>query len=115
MCNKITLTTNQHCCNIEINESIALYRYVFYWISHQYEKLKSLGRGARGDLNVDIISRYPIPIPSLEEQQRIVDILDRFDTLINDPNIGISAEIELRRKQYEYYRDKLLDFKEVAS
>ena len=66
-------------------------------------------------MNVDIISRYPIPIPSLEEQQHIVDILDRFDTLINDPNIGISAEIELRRKQYEYYRDKLLDFKEVAS
>jgi type I restriction enzyme S subunit len=113
--NKIPLTTNQHCCNIEINESIALYRYVFYWISHQYEKLKSLGRGARGDLNVDIISRYPIPIPSLEEQQHIVDILDRFDTLINDPNIGIPAEIEARQKQYEYYRDKLLDFKEVAS
>ena len=62
-----------------------------------------------------MLENFPVPVPSLEEQQHIVDILDRFDTLINDPNIGIPAEIELRRKQYEYYRDKLLDFKEVAS
>lgn len=58
----------------------------------------------------------PIPYPedekkSLAEQQRIVDILDHFDRLCNDISEGLSAEIESRQKQYEYYRDKLLTFK----
>lgn len=110
--NKIELTTNQHCCNLEINPSIAMYKYVFYWLKDNYEKLKALGQGARNDLNVGIISDFSIPIPSLEEQQRIVDILDRFDKLCNDLSEGLPAEIAARQKQYEYYRDKLLTFKE---
>jgi type I restriction enzyme S subunit len=60
-------------------------------------------------LNVDI------PIIPLKEQRRIVAILDRFDTLCNDLTSGIPAEIEARQKQYEYYRDKLLSFKEVSA
>lgn len=51
-----------------------------------------------------------IPIKSLSEQERIVAILDRFDTLCNDISEGLPAEIEARQKQYEYYRDKLLNF-----
>ena len=51
-----------------------------------------------------------IPLPSLEEQTRIVSILDRFDALCNDLSEGLPAEIEARQKQYEYYRDKLLQF-----
>lgn len=51
-----------------------------------------------------------IPIPSLEVQEQIVSYLDRFDTLVNDLKSGLPAEIALRRKQYEYYRDKLLTF-----
>lgn len=54
-----------------------------------------------------------VPVPPLEVQQRIVDILDRFDTLCNDITSGLPAEIEMRQKQYEYYRDKLLTFKEL--
>ena len=57
------------------------------------------------------MKKYEIPVPSLEEQQRIVDILDRFDKLCNDISEGLPAEIEARQKQYEYYRDKLLTFK----
>ena len=110
--NKIPLTTNQHCCNFEINPSIANYKYVFYWVKSQYEILKGMGQGARNDLSVSIISKYPIPILSLKEQQRIVDILDRFDKLCNGISEGLPAEIEARKKQYEYYRDKLLTFKE---
>ena len=53
-----------------------------------------------------------IPVPPLEEQERIVNILDKFDALCNDITRGLPAEIELRKKQYEYYRDKLLTFKE---
>ena len=51
-----------------------------------------------------------VPLLPIERQQRIVEILDRFDTLCNDLTSGLPAEIEARRKQYEYYRDKLLTF-----
>jgi len=61
------------------------------------------------------ISSTSVPIPSLEEQSRIISILDRFDTLCNDITTGLPAEIEARKKQYEYYRDKLLSFPEVNS
>lgn len=54
-----------------------------------------------------------IPLPSMEKQNQIVAILDRFDTLCNDISEGLPAEIEARQKQYEYYRDKLLSFKEL--
>lgn len=113
--NKIPLTTNQHCCCLEIDPKQANYRYVFYWVSSQYEQLKSLGQGARSDLNSGIIKRYPIPIPPIEEQERIVAILDRFDVLYNDLTSSLTAEIETLQKQYEYYRDKLLSFKEVSA
>jgi type I restriction enzyme S subunit len=59
------------------------------------------------------LRKLKIPVPLLEEQARIVSILDRFDTLCNDITAGLPAEIEARRKQYEYYRDKLLSFKEL--
>lgn len=55
---------------------------------------------------------YEIPVPVMEEQQRIVNILNRFDTLCNDLTSGLPAEIAARQKQYEYYRDKLLTFEE---
>ena len=55
----------------------------------------------------------PLVVPSLEEQQKIVDILDKFEKLTNDISDGLPAEIEARRIQYEYYRNKLLNFKEL--
>lgn len=67
--------------------------------------------GAQPGLSVKRLERVEIPLPPLEEQQRIVDILDKFDALVNDISQGLPAEIEARRKQYEYYRDKLLTFK----
>ena len=113
--NKIPLTTNQACCNLEIDASKALYRYVFHWLSKQYLTLKAMGQGSQSNINGRIIKGFKIPLPPLSEQQRIVDILDRFDTLVNDLTSGLPAEIGARRKQYEYYRDKLLTFKEVES
>ena len=111
--NKIKATTNQHCLNMEIDSSKALYKYVFYCLCNQEEELILKKQGARGDLNSSIILGMKIPIPPLEQQQRIVGILDRFDTLCNDIPSGLPAEIEMRQKQYEYYRDKLLTFKEL--
>lgn len=80
-----------------------------YW--EQAEKLVS--QGGQQQFNTNAVSRVNIPVPPLEVQQRIVDILDRFDTLCNDISSGLPAEIEMRQKQYEYYRDKLLTFKEL--
>lgn len=81
-------------------------------MASQYQELLSRKQGARGDLNSSLILGLQIPLPSLEEQHRIVSILDRFDALCNDLTSGLPAEIEARRKQYEYYRDKLLTFPE---
>lgn len=53
---------------------------------------------------------FPIPLPPLSEQERIVSVLDRFDRLVNDLREGLPGEIAARRKQYEYYRDRLLTF-----
>ena len=64
-------------------------------------------------LTVPTVKEYKIPFPPLEEQNKVVSILDRFDKLCNDISEGLPAEIEARKKQYEYYRDKLLSFKEL--
>lgn len=65
-------------------------------------------------LTVPMVSEYEIPVPSLEEQKRIVKILNKFDRTINDISENLTVEIELRRKQYEYYRNKLLSFEELS-
>ena len=61
----------------------------------------------------ETLGQVMLAVPSLKEQARIVSILDRFDTLCNDLTSGLPAEIEARQRQYEYYRDKLLTFKEL--
>lgn len=109
--NKIPLTTNQACCNLEINKDIALYKYVYYWLYKEYYKLKALGEGSQSNISGKKIKSYAIPIPPLSEQQRIVSILDKFESLVNDLSEGLPAEIAAVQEQYEYYRNKLLTFK----
>ena len=111
--NKIPLTTNQHCLNLEVDPEMALYRYVYYCICAKQEELLAKKEGARGDLNSTRILSLQIDLPSIEKQKRIVSILDRFDAICNDLTSGLPAEIEARQKQYEYYRDMLLSFKEL--
>ncbi len=91
-------------------------RYLYHVLASDdffnYDTSNSKGaKMPRGDK--DAVMRYQFVIPPLEEQQRIVDILDRFDKFCNDISEGLPAEIEARQKQYEYYRDKLLIFKEL--
>ena len=109
--NKIPLCTNQACCNLEIDEKQALVRYVYQWICKQYEVLKAMGEGSQHNINAKKVKDFKIPIPSLEEQRRIVSILDRFESLTTSLQSGLPAEIAARRQQYEHYRDKLLTFK----
>ena len=73
------------------------------------------GGAIKNVASVSELKDITINLPPLEEQERIVEILDRFDKLCNDISEGLPAEIEARQKQYEYYRDELLTFKEVSS
>lgn len=61
------------------------------------------------------LAKVPMPVPTVAEQARIVAILDKFDALLNDLSIGLTAEIAARRAQYEYYRDRLLTFDEAVA
>ena len=76
--------------------------------------MKKAAGGTVKSVSMAEMRKLQIPVPPLEEQERIVAILDRFDKLCNDISQGLPAEIEARKKQYEYYRDKLLSFKEKA-
>ena len=109
----IPVTTNQACCNLEINSNVANYKYVFYWLSKEYEYIKSLGQGSQTNINAQIVKNLKIAIPELSEQERIVECLDKFNGICRSLTSGIPAEIAARQKQYEYYRDKLLTFKEL--
>lgn len=88
-------------------------KYVFYYFFKIDEWCKNnLNVSSFASVDMDKFKKLKFPIPPLEEQKRIVSILDRFDKLCNDISEGLPAEIEARQKQYEYYRDKLLSFKE---
>jgi type I restriction enzyme S subunit len=91
-------------------------RYLFYWLKSKQDVLHNQKRGGgvphvRGTEIMDMV----VPVPSLDDQNRIVSILDRFDTLTTGISDGLPAEITARQKQYEYYRDKLLTFKELSA
>ena len=95
---------------IDNDENLVLNRFLFYL--YKIIKWQTDG-GIIKRLYNDNIKRTLIPIPPLPEQRRIVAILDHFETLVNDLSVGLPAELEARRKQYEYYRDKLLTFDRV--
>ena len=102
--NKIPLTTNQACANIEVNDNIAYYRYIYHYLSSQYEYIKSLGAGSQTNINAGIVKKIKVPIPPLYVQEEIVRILDKFTTL----EAELEAELDCRKRQYEYYRNQLL-------
>lgn len=107
--------TNQALAIIRLKENYE-HKYIFYLLKSKYMKdyiQKSIKGSAQPNLNLQQLNDFVIPVPPLEVQQRIVGILDRFDALCNDISSGLPAEIEARQKQYEYYRDKLLTFKEL--
>ena len=98
----------------DINNEIVLTKYVYYWLQKEHlEKLNTAG--GVPSLTQTVLNKVKIAVPPLEEQERIVSILDRFDKLCNDISEGLPAEIEARQKQYEFYRDKLLMFKRVEA
>ena len=90
-------------------ESYATRRYIEFYLNAM-DLSKYISTAAQPKLSQENLNKIPTPLPSITEQERIVEILDRFDTLTNDITNGLPAEITARQKQYEYYRDKLLSF-----
>ena len=95
---------------IDNDESIVLNSYLRY--CYELKPWKASEGGTIPRLYNDNIAKAVIAVPSIEEQKRVVSILDRFDAICNDLTSGLPAEIDARQKQYEYYRNKLLSFKE---
>lgn len=90
---------------------ILLQRFLFYYLQSIEHKVKSKVRVAGiPTLDANILYNLDIPLPPLSVQSRIVEILDKFDTLTNSITEGLPLEIKLRRQQYEYYREQLLNF-----
>ena len=93
----------------EIDDKQIIPKYFYYYLTTI--KLEEMATNpTRPSLTQAILDKIRIPVPSLEIQSRIVQVLDNFDTVCNDLNIGLPKEIELRQKQYEYFREKLLTF-----
>lgn len=88
-------------------------KYLFYYVKTKLDVLRNKAgiMGSMPQISLDDTENMIIPMPSLKDQERIVSILDKFDSYCNDLSQGLPAEIEARQKQYEYYRDKLLRFK----
>ena len=108
------IANNMFKINLKEKSSINL-KYLMYYLSQNkiYKLLNSSGKSTMPAINFGFLGKLKIDIPSIKEQERIVNTLDRFDKLCNDISEGLPAEIEARQKQYEYYRDKLLTFKEL--
>lgn len=103
--------TGGHAAIFKHNENPKYLSYVFNGANYLLRQKKKLAIGVKViELSTTDMEKIKIPLPSLPVQEYIVSILDRFDALINDVSKGIPKEIELRQKQYEYYREKLLDF-----
>ncbi len=102
------------CLVIETNDPV-LNKYIYYWLIDNQERVKSMVRKASiPRLSRDVVEKMKIKIPPRKEQIRINCILDKFVKLISDFSQGIPAEIKGRIKQYEYYREQLLSFKEQS-
>lgn len=109
-------TINQDIKLLVVNDTVNP-RYAFHLLQGNgrdiLKKTKKQG-GTVDSLDFQRILQYKVPVPSLSVQEKIVKVLDNFDAICSDLNIGLPAEIEARQKQYEYYRDRLLSFPELT-
>ena len=103
-------------CVLRACNKLVVPKWIYYQLMSEkfYKYIELNQEGASYPcISDDKVRQYLIPLPIIEEQTRIVAILDKFDRLCNDISAGLPAEIEARQKQYEYYRDKLLTFKSL--
>ena len=108
---------HQRAYRIHINTADVLPRYYFHYMKAKFLPYiqKTMFQGSVPSIRKPMLNAFPVPVPSLEIQERIVNVLDDFEKICTDLKIGLPAEIEARQKQYEYYRDKLLTFAETGN
>lgn len=93
------------------NEQISL-KFIYYYLNAHTEDFQKVAMtGKLPQISIPVTENYPVPVPPIEVQNRIVEILDRLTTLETELEAELKAELEARKKQYEYYRDKLLTFR----
>lgn len=98
---------------LRVDEKIAIPKYVYYCVKTSIYRSfvnETMSIASQPNINAKQYSEYKILVPPIEVQEYVVSILDKFDKLVNDINEGLPKEIELRQKQYEYYRERLLNF-----
>jgi type I restriction enzyme S subunit len=104
-------------CVLRANKEFILPKYLYFILTtndfYHYVENNQEGAGYPAIPNSKVM-KYQTIIPPIEEQSRIIAILDKFEKLVNDISVGLPAELKMRRQQYEYYRNKLLTFKEAA-
>lgn len=109
---------NSFCFGIRFKRGIELIpefsKFLFRSPIMRHQIYKTASGVTRFNISKERFKKILIPVPPLSEQQRIVSILDKFDTLINSISEGLPKEIELRRKQYEFYRNALLSFNHTS-
>ena len=106
---------NQQFTNVKIRKSLSdkltsKFVYYYFFVIDEWCK-QNVNVSSFPSVEIERLKKLPFPIPPLTEQHRIVSILDKFDTLTTSISEGLPKEIELRRKQYEYYRERLLSFR----
>ena len=109
---RIELCTNQSLCAFVADKTI-IPEYLYYFLSSRYKELRALSNGdkdgARGGLNLKILRKFVVPVPPLDVQREIVRVLDSFSLLTTELTTRLTAELTTREKQYDYYRDYLID------
>ena len=108
---------HQRAYRIHINTPDVLPRYYFHYMRSAFLPYiqKTMFQGSVASIRRPMLNQFPVPVPTLDVQKRLVNVLDNFEVICTDLNIGLPAEIEARQKQYEYYRDLLLTFAETGS
>ena len=107
----------RHIAILRPNAEMIAPRYLYHVMKSDafYKKADAAAIGAaQRTISLSALNRMKISVPSLEVQERLVRVLDNFDAICTDLNIGLPAEIEARKKQYEFYRDQLLTFAETG-
>jgi len=112
------LYLNSFCIGYRPHDSTSLdpefAKHLFRSAGMRHQIVRTANGVTRFNVSKGRLAKVAMPLPPLEEQHRIVEILDRFDALVNDISVGLPAELAARRGQYEYYRDRLLSFPEAA-
>ena len=103
---------HQRAYRIHINTPEVLPKYYFHYMKSTFLPYiqKTMFQGSVASIRRPMLNKFPVPVPSLEVQKKIIDVLENFESICSDLNIGLPAEIEARQKQYEYYRDALLTY-----